>query len=184
MSLFVEEPESLSVQEARKCVLEDCSVELSHLGLAVRRDGESLVGGIPARRVSDVLELGEVENWPRTGQKKEGISRLFCPLATIARDDRVTRTFISDDLGVEEEEHELETALKVGTQFRMASASSVRAASARSRIPKSNAACSACSAKLGATPGGEARATSRRCSTIARRAVTAPSESPHLWRHA
>jgi hypothetical protein len=96
--------EKLTNAEARRIVLEDGKIPLWRIASALDRTGPPLHGNLTVSILADVLEVGEVQNWPRTTRVAERDDALFCPHVRIPKDDgNIYRSFLPDDLKDEDE---------------------------------------------------------------------------------
>jgi hypothetical protein len=91
-------------EQARRLVLESSTEELWSISDALDRKGAPFPPGVSVQLVAEILEVGEVENWPRTARASDPSPGLFRPFSTVPKDDGKTyRTWTPEDLAAEDE---------------------------------------------------------------------------------
>lgn len=99
------ENHNLSIEEARRLVMEPSQVSRYSLAAVLAKSPEPLAGGVSPSLISNVLTVWETEPWPRTSQPAKPDNDLFRPCSEWRKDDgNVYRSWIPSDLIADEEE--------------------------------------------------------------------------------
>jgi Domain of unknown function (DUF4209) len=96
----------LSAADARRAVLEASQVELWEIGSALGLDTDTTpIEAVPIVLLSDVLSLGDLQNWKKTARPGEVVSEPFRANFTQRKDDgNIYRSFEPGDMAAEHEE--------------------------------------------------------------------------------